>query len=189
MTELDEKNAGFPARFRGLPTLPPGREKAALEDWKERSLTELAKQGLGDAVEAVYVNYDEIAETRLGDKVQKIFGLLLCPSEGPLRAEPELLEVLRKQCGESPELRLQGARLYAMLARGVRVLPEPEEVGEARRLGLRDLLHGGLTATTTGKEVTAHLRKVKRAMADVPDEAYVITLSVRCYRIYSHSVQ
>ena len=172
MTETDEKNAGFPAKFRGLPTLPAGREKAALEDWEERTLIELSKQGLGDAVKAVNVTYDEIASTRLGDKVQKIFGLLLCPSEGPLRAEPELLEMLRKKCGASEELRLQGARLYAMLARGVRVLPEPEEVHEARRLALRNLLHGGLTSTTTGKEVSAHLRKVKRAMADVPEEAF-----------------
>ena len=172
MTDHDEKNAGFPAKYRGLPPLPAGREKAALKEWEEKTIAELAKQGLGDAVTAVSFDFEKIADTRLGDKVQKLYGLLMCAKEGPLREEPELLELMRERCAESPQLRLHGARLYVLLAKGVRVLPEPEEVGEARRLALRNLLHGGLTPTTTGSEVSAHLRKVKRAMADVPEEMF-----------------
>ena len=104
MTDYDEKNAGFPAKYRGLPPLPPGREKAGLQEWQEKTMVELTKQGLGDAVEAVAVSFESIANTRLGDKVQKLYGLLMCPSEGPLRGEPELLQVLREKC--SVELRM-----------------------------------------------------------------------------------
>ena len=110
MTDYDEKNAGFPAKYRGLPTLPPGREKAGLQEWEEKAMSELSKHGLGDAVMAVAVNYESVANTRLGDKIQKLYGLLLCPSEGPLRAEPELLQMLREKCSKSAELRLHGAR-------------------------------------------------------------------------------
>ena len=102
MTDYDEKNAGFPAKYRGLPTLPPGREKAGLQEWEEKAMSELSKHGLGDAVMAVAVNYESVANTRLGDKIQKLYGLLLCPSEGPLRAEPELLQMLREAHGEGP---------------------------------------------------------------------------------------
>ena len=38
MTDYDEKNAGFPAKYRGLPALPPGREKAGLLEWEEKAI-------------------------------------------------------------------------------------------------------------------------------------------------------
>ena len=41
-------------------------------------MSELSKHGLGDAVMAVAVNFESVANTRLGDKIQKLYGLLLC---------------------------------------------------------------------------------------------------------------
>ena len=97
--EAINENSGGVGPFRGLPALPKGRGKAALRSWAHDALVELSRQGLAGTVTATEVQYSEVADERLGGNLQKLFGVLLDKTKGPLRNEPETLRLLQKRCG------------------------------------------------------------------------------------------
>ena len=81
--EAIHENNGGVGPFRGIPPLPKGRGKAALESWAHDALVELSRQGLAGTVTATEVQYAEVADERLGGNLQKLFGVLLDKTKGP----------------------------------------------------------------------------------------------------------
>ena len=155
---------------KSLPKVPELRSKTNMAEWAREVMLKLCEAKLGQYANMHRRELDDVDE-RDRNGLAQLYAVLLS-KHGPLSVEPELRAILLEHLETTEVCYMHGARVLQIFLKGIRVVPEPDELQDGLQMRFNKLRMLKLHKDSTKSEVRKLLKSVLDASNDLDEDPW-----------------